>query len=186
MVKQRRRWLRWPGYVIAGVLLAGLAALTASAGVRASTAQWLLDVTDVESTAPDDAGSPGDRTGGAPADPDLQDAADQADERAARAAEEVRKGLPADHPARLDPQRDVAACALIGEAASRHRDGELTLRGYAAELERAAEAAAPGGEVARHATASLEAIVDQDADADVRAREDLADACALAAALASD
>jgi hypothetical protein len=185
MVKQRRRWLRWPGYAIAGLLLAGLVALTASAGVRASSAQWLLDVTDVESASPDEAGSPGDRAGGSSADPDLEGAADQADERAAKAADEVREGLPPDHPARLDPQRDVAACAQIGQAASRHRDGELTLRGYAAELERAAEAAAPGGDVARHASVSLEALVDRNADADARAREDLADACALAAALVS-
>ena len=59
------------------------------------------------------------------------------------------------------------------------------MRGYLAELERVADAAAQGGDVARHAGASLEAILERDADAEERARTGLAEACAVATALST-
>lgn len=171
MVTQRRRFLRWPAYAIVGAMVLGLTALTASAAVRASAAQWLLDVTDVGSEAPtDDAPSTG--------------AGDGGEEQDGNAREQARRGLDANDAALIDPQRDVAACERIGAAARLYGDGELTLRGYLAELEHVAGAAAQGGDVERYASASLEAITARDADAEEQARNGLAEACAVASTLA--
>lgn len=172
MVTQRRRFLRWPAYAIVGALVLGLTALTASAAVRASAAQWLLDVTDVGSEAPTD----DERSAAA--------ARDGTEGQDGSAREQAGRGLDADDAALIDPQRDVAACDRIGAAASLYGDGELTLRGYLAELERVAGAAADGGDVERYASASLEAITDRDADAEEQARNGLAEACAVASAVA--
>ena len=159
----RRRWSwRWPVYALAGVMVLGLTALTASAAVRASAAQWMLDVTDVGSEDSVDGDGAEVQVGG-----------------------RAQPGRDAGDPALIDPQRDVAACERIGAAATRYGDGELTLRGYLAELERVVDAAAQGGDVARHAGASLEAILERDADAEERARTGLAEACAVATALST-
>jgi hypothetical protein len=58
------------------------------------------------------------------------------------------------------------------------------LRGYLAELERVAGTTAQGGDVERYASASLEAMTARDADADGQVRSGLAEACAVASALA--
>jgi hypothetical protein len=141
-------------------MVLGLTALTSSAAVRASAAQWMLDVTDVGSE-------------------------DSVDGDGAEVGGRAQPGRDAGDPALIDPQRDIAACERIGAAATRYGDGELTLRGYLAELERVSDAAAQGGDVARHAGASLEAILERDADAEERARTGLAEACAVATALST-
>ena len=166
IVTRRRRSWRWPVYALAGVMVLGLTVLTSSAAVRASAAQWMLDVTDVGG---EDAGNGTPSDGGAARDGGARD--------------RERDGRDAGDAALIDPQRDVAACERIGAAARRYGDGELTLRGYLAELERVADAAAQGGDVARYAGASLEAILERDADAEERARTGLAEACAVATAL---